>query len=284
MNALRILMLLILLFFEMETKAQKKEGQPLNIGITEQFESKILNEPRTVNIYFPEDFNANDSIMYPVIYIPDGGIEEDFFHIAGIVQFNTQPWVALFQKSIVVGIENTNRKRDFTFAVTNLDFLEKAGYKKDDIPEYGNSKNYISFLEKELLPYIQKKYKAGNQRTIVGESLAGLLATEILFEHTHLFNTYIIVSPSLWWGNERLLKKENSLINFTTNIKVYVGAPDKNENKMMYEEAETLFKIVSRKQNATAVFDHIGDETHSTVFHQAVYNAFKKLYQNNKKN
>jgi hypothetical protein len=57
-------------------------------------------------------------------------VEEDFFHIAGIVRYNTQPWVERFPRSIVVGIENTNRRRDFTYAVPDLNFLEKEGFKR----------------------------------------------------------------------------------------------------------------------------------------------------------
>ena len=253
---------------------------PLNIGITNKLPSNILGETRTINIYLPEDYDAKDTMTYPVIYIPDGGMEEDFFHIAGIVRYNTQPWVARFPKSIVVGIENTNRKRDFTFPVNNLDFMDKLGYKNLNMPSYGGSANYIAFLEKELQPFIQNKYKTNGQGTIIGESLAGLLATEILLKHPGLFDTYIIISPSLWWGDESLLKEAESLLkeNARQPIRVVVAAPDKQEDVRMYNEAEKLFKILKANNHVTAFFDYLPDELHSTVIHQAVYNAFKKLY------
>lgn len=175
------LMLFISLFFGKHAFAQT-ESKPLVIGITEQFHSSILNESRTLNIYLPENYNVNDTVKYPVIYIPDGGINEDFIHIMGIVRYETQPWVNRFPKSIVVGIENTNRQFDFTFQVSNLDFLEKMGIDKENFSGYGGSENYISFLKNELQPYITSKYKVNAQRTIIGESLAGLLSTEILLK------------------------------------------------------------------------------------------------------
>lgn len=256
------------------------ESNPLTIGVSEQFHSTILNETRTINIYLPEDYNVNDTTKYPVIYIPDGGIEEDFFHIAGIVRYNTQPWINRFPKSIVVGIENTNRKRDFTFAVSNLDFLEKVGFKKENMPSYGGSENYISFLEKELQPFIETKYKANQKKTIIGESLAGLLATEILLKYPNLFDTYIIISPSLWWGDETLLKQSDSLLksNLNKQIKVYVSTPNKREDMRMYNEAKALYKHLKQNQNIISFFDYLPDEFHSTIIHQAVYNAFKKMY------
>src|SRR5690606_6859961 len=147
-------------------------SKPLVVGSADVFHSKILNEDRVVNVYLPEGYQQNDGVEYPVIYVLDGGMEEDFIHIMGIVRFNTQPWIARFPRSIVVGIEGNVRRRDFTFAVANTDFIEKAGFHKSRFPQYGGSEKYIDFIEKELQPYIKENYSAGGRRTIIGESLA----------------------------------------------------------------------------------------------------------------
>jgi predicted alpha/beta superfamily hydrolase len=254
--------------------------KPLVFGNSEVFHSDILKEDRNINIYLPEEFNPTDATKYPVIYILDGGVEEDFFHIAGIVRYNTQPWVERFPRSIVVGIENTNRRRDFTYAVPDLNFLEKEGFKKESFPQYGGSEKYISFLKNELQPYIEKKYKANNNRTIIGESLAGLMSTEILLKEPEMFNQYIIISPSMWWGGEKLLKEADSLLKsrLKTTKNVYIGAPNKEEDVRMYNEAEALYKILKSNKNITVNFDYMPDELHSTAIHQGVYNGFKKLY------
>ena len=254
--------------------------KPLVFGNSEVFHSDILKEDRNINIYLPEEFNPTDATKYPVIYILDGGVEEDFFHIAGIVRYNTQPWVERFPRSIVVGIENTNRRRDFTYAVPDLNFLEKEGFKKESFPQYGGSEKYISFLKNELQPYIEKKYKANNNRTVIGESLAGLMSTEILLKEPEMFNQYIIISPSMWWGGEKLLKEADSLLKsrLKTTKNVYIGAPNKEEDVRMYNEAEALYKILKSNKNIKVNFDYMPDELHSTAIHQGVYNGFKKLY------
>ena len=46
----------------------------------------------------------------------------------------------------------------------------------------------------------------------------------------------------------------------------------------MFKEAKGLYTVLKRQKNITAIFDHLPDELHSTVIHQAVYNGFKKLY------
>lgn len=272
----------LLALVSINTAFAQSTSKPIELGITDFIKSEILDETRTINIYLPEEYNPNDTISYPIIYIIDGGVDEDFIHLVGIVRYNTQPWIDRLPKSIVVGIENTNRRRDFTHAVNNLDFIKKEGFSKAHFPQYGESEKYIAFLEKELQPYIENKYKAKGNKTVIGESLAGLLATEILLKHNHLFDTYIIISPSLWWGDEELLKNADNLFNSQANKKIYIGAPSKEEDIKMYNESETFYKALSKNQQVNVIFDYLPDERHSTVIHQAVYNAFKKLYSTTK--
>lgn len=122
-------------------------SQFLQIGESITLSSKVLMEDRKVNVYIPESYNDNVEKRYPVIYLLDGGIEEDFIHIVGLARFNSQPWVGRLPEAIVVGIENVNRRRDFTFAVDNIDFVEKEGFKKEHFPAYGGSDKYIDFIQ-----------------------------------------------------------------------------------------------------------------------------------------
>lgn len=247
---------------------------------SEVLQSNILNENRTINIFLPNNYQANDTVTYPVIYVLDGGMEEDFFHIAGIVRFDTQPWIARFPNSIVVGIEGNTRKRDFTFAVPNIDFLEKEGFQKSSFPTYGGSEKYMGFLKDELLPHISKNYRVNKERTVIGESLAGLFSAEILLKQPDLFDNYIIVSPSLWWGQQELLKNTEKLLeaNLRKKVRVYLGVPNREEDIRMYQDAEAFFKVIGKHKKMDVIFDYMPEELHSTVIHQAVYNAFKKLY------
>lgn len=276
---IKIIGLTIAVFF-VQLIATNAQNTPIEIGKAIKLFSRELSENRKINIYLPEDYNPKDSARYPVVYILDGGMEEDFVHLVGLARFNSQPWIDHMPKAIVVGIENVNRRRDFTFAVSNTDFIEKEGFKKSSFPQYGNSEKYIDFIEKELQPFLQKNYHVNNEKTIIGESLAGLLATEILLKRPQLFTHYIIISPSLWWGEESLLKNTESLLNknLKKQVHIYVGAPNKDEDLKMYQEVESLFQKIKSNKNIDATFDYLPQETHATVIHQAVYNAFKTLY------
>ncbi|HLO38248.1 MAG TPA: alpha/beta hydrolase-fold protein, partial [Lacibacter sp.] len=92
-----------LLFFATSASAQTKtEEKIFPLGIIRQLHSVELNENRTLNIYLPEGYHKDSS--YQVIYLLDGSADEDFIHVAGLVQFYNFPWVNVLPKSIVVGI------------------------------------------------------------------------------------------------------------------------------------------------------------------------------------
>lgn len=258
----------------------QKETQKISIGESITLESNILNEKRTINIYLPPYYQPNDTVKYPVVYILDGGVEEDFIHLAGIFRVNSQPWINRFPEAIVVGIENVNRRRDFTFAVPNIDFLDKLKYSKDFFPQYGGAEPYAAFLEGELIPYIDQHYNTTNERTVVGESLAGLMSSYLLIKHPHVFSNYIIISPSFWWGEEELLNETNQCLlkKIKQPVNVYVGVPSKEEDEMMYEVGNRFYSYLKQNPAIHTTFDYMPEEVHATVLHQAVLNAIKKQF------
>lgn len=254
--------------------------KPFVLGEIQEIQSKILAEKRLLNIYLPEGYNVKDSLKYPVIYLLDGSADEDFIHIVGLVQFNSFEWINQVPKSIVVGIVSVDRKRDFTFPTKIKEDLEKY-------PTTGHSDKFISFIETELQPFIQKKYKTNESKTLIGQSLGGLLSTEILFKKPALFNKYIIVSPSLWWDNGSLL---NQTVSDFENTEVYIGVGKEGLTptqipRVMEVDANLLSeKIKNLKYSGVKViFDYLPQENHATILHQAVFNAFRMMNSSNTK-
>ena len=168
---------------------KQKQTKPFILGHIEEIDSRQLSEKRVLNIYLPEGYDRSDTTRYPVIYLLDGSADEDFIHVVGLVQFYTFPWVNKLPKSIVVGIANVDRRRDFTFPSTIKE--EREANKTA-----GNSDKFISFIREELQPFINKQYRTTAAATLIGQSLGGLLATEILLKHPQMFTNYIIISPS----------------------------------------------------------------------------------------
>jgi predicted alpha/beta superfamily hydrolase len=254
--------------------------KPFVLGVIDEIQSAQLGEKRVLNIYLPEGYRKDEAAKYPVIYLLDGSADEDFIHVVGLVQFNSFEWINRVPKSIVVGIATVDRRRDFTFPTTIAADREKY-------PTTGKSDKFIAFIEKELQPFIEKKYRAGNSKMLIGQSLGGLLATEILLKKPTLFDKYVIVSPSLWWNNGSLLNLDSEILreSFAGETDVYIGVGKEGLTptavpRVMEVDANLLAeKLKKTKSKAVTVhFDYLPQEDHATIMHQAVFNAFRMLY------
>ncbi len=261
-------------------QAETATAKPFVLGVIDEIQSREMGEKRIINIYLPEGYNVNDSIKYPVIYLIDGSADEDFIHVAGLVQFSTFEWVNQIPKSIVVGIATVDRQRDLTFQST----IEEQ---RKRFPKTGHSDKFIAFIEKELQPFMASKYKAGTDKTLIGQSLGGFFATDVLLKKPELFNRYIIISPSLWWDNGSLLNFDSKLLSegFHRQTDVYVGVGKEgltptDPPRVMEVDANLLVDKLkaSKNQSVKVVFDYLPLENHATIMHQALMNAFRMLY------
>ncbi|SNR62295.1 alpha/beta hydrolase [Flavobacterium sp. ov086] len=282
----KIITLTILLFTSTLTFSQAKKSKetetskPFVLGVIDEIQSKELGEKRILNIYLPEGYNADDATKYPVIYLLDGSADEDFIHISGLVQFNSFEWINQIPKSIVVGIATVDRRRDFTFPTT-LETDQKR------FATSGHSDQFIAFIEKELQPFIDKKYRTTNSKTIIGQSLGGLLETEILLKKPTLFNKYIIVSPSIWWNNGSILNLDSPIFqeNFNQQTDIYIavgkeGLTPTEIPRVMEVDANLLAEKIkaSKSKNIKVYFDYFPQENHATILHPAVSNSFRFFY------
>ncbi len=271
---MRLFSCLIILILTTDCFAQTAQRsdtvKPFILGRIETLHSNELKEDRILNIYLPEGYDPKDTVKYPVVYLLDGSADEDFIHVTGLYQFNSFSWIGRVKPSIIVGIANTDRKRDFTFP-TNIE-KDKKQY-----PTTGHSDTFIRFLETELQPYITKRFKTDQDRTLIGESLGGLLATEILLRKPALFSKYIIISPSIWWNDGSVLQLQPA---FDQPVEVYVGVGKEgltpgDHPRMMEVDANLLADKIRQVKGGKAkvYFDYLPQEDHATIAHQALYNA-----------
>ena len=248
-----------------------KKIEPLTIGDKLVVHSEILDEDRIINIYLPHSYKTDTAKKYPVIYLLDGSMNEDFLHIVGLVQFGSYPWINFVPESIVVGIANIDRKKDFTFGKKRQ---EKQNKKKADLR---SSANFIKFIDDELIPLVSKRYRIKTLSTIIGHSLGGLLVSEILIKKPHMFDNYIIISPTLRWDNASLLHLEpvNCLSKKTVFIGVGKEARIKEQSaKEMYEKFKNL-----NRQNFTIYYEYFDELDQSNILHIGVYKAFNTIFK-----
>jgi predicted alpha/beta superfamily hydrolase len=261
--------LLLFTSYSLFIAAQSPDAKAFQLGLIDEIYSDVLKEKRTLNVYLPEGYSPDSAAVYPVIYLLDGSADEDFIHVAGLAQFCNFPWIKLLPKSIIVGIGNVDRRRDFTYPSS----IEKD---KKDFPTTGGSGRFIDFLEGELQPFIRQHYKTGKDKMLIGQSLGGLLAVEILFKKPSLFNQYVIVSPSLWWDNESLLQLQRAAITQKTAVFLAVG----KEGKVMEQDSKKLHRQLRHGKSPLLQphFSFLKKENHATILHHAVFRAFEYFH------
>jgi predicted alpha/beta superfamily hydrolase len=177
--------------------------------------------------------------------------------------------------SIVVGIENVDRYRDFTFAPDKQEFLA-------EYPGAGGSGSFISFIQEEVIPLVEKRYATDSTSTLIGQSLGGLLATEILFTYPDTFTNYVIISPSLWWNDQSLLANPKGIADATVPHKVYIGVG--NEHEVMKKDALSLAHLLEEQYPdiIKLYYMYFEKQDHANIMHIAVYEAFKILFKDEK--
>lgn len=186
------------------------EAEPMPPHATFTLPSKALKETRRINVYTPPGYGAAKGVRYPVLYMPDGGEQEDFPHVATTVDAAIR--AGEMRPVILVGIENTERRRDMT-GPTHVES------DKEIAPRVGGSAAFRAFLRDELLPHVRRKYRVTEETAIIGESLAGLFILETFFLQPGMFGTSIALSPSLWWNDDEWVHRAAERLQATPDLK-----------------------------------------------------------------
>ncbi|MGH8546951.1 MAG: alpha/beta hydrolase, partial [Gammaproteobacteria bacterium] len=109
----------------------------------------------------------------------------------------------------VVAVPNTNRRRDLTPTHTLLD---GEGNEQALFAATGRGDKFLQFFREQLFPEVESKYRTIPHRTIVGNSLGGLLALHAMVQSPDLFQGYIANDPSLWWDDQYVLRQAKKAI------------------------------------------------------------------------
>jgi predicted alpha/beta superfamily hydrolase len=212
------------------------------IGVTDSLYSNTLKEQRVIWVQLPENFDPQSQLTYPVLYVLDGAV-----HLKAVSTVHSYYWGGFMPEMIIVGISNrTNRTRDLT--TSELKLRRGMAYNQ----EHGGAENFTTFIEKELIPYIDSKYPTTDYRTLIGHSYAGLFAINTLINHSDLFDNYLAIDPSLDWDNQKLLNHSKDVLS-TKSFKgkslfmslggqLHMQNSDININNVMQDTTEyTLF-------------------------------------------
>ncbi|MEH0153513.1 alpha/beta hydrolase-fold protein [Limibacter armeniacum] len=252
----------------------------LVLGKKQQLHSKILNENRDYWVSLPTGYTSEESKQYPVIYLLDG--EQNFKTTVGIHAFLDRGPRAHFPEVIIVGINNTNRTRDLT--PTKAVSVRGNATKENS----GGGENFIAFLQQELIPEIENRYRTSEKRVLIGHSFGGLLTVHTLLHHPALFTDYLALDPSFWWDDQLLLSQSDTLISKLSlqGTKLYFARAGKHASrrKVAHEDAKALqadFTEILEKNKASGLqwkYQNFENESHGSIFLTGTYYGLQYLF------
>jgi predicted alpha/beta superfamily hydrolase len=190
--------------------------------------------------------------------MPDGGLDEDFPHVVHTV--DSLIALGVIRPVIVVGIPNTERRRDLTGPT-------RVAADSAIAPRVGGSAPFRRFLRDELMPSVQARYRTTEERAIIGESLAGLFIVETFLVEPALFDHYIALDPSVWWNNGALLESATTrLAAFDPAARtLYLASSNVGEIAAGTARLAALLRA-SPPQGLTWAYEPRPDLTHATIF------------------
>jgi uncharacterized protein len=251
-----------------QTAPVATRSTPLVIGETFTMRSAALAERRRINVYLPQEYRGTARL--PVLYMPDGGMAEDFVHVAGLVQVLVGN--GTMRPFILVGIENTERRRDMT-GPTTVDADRRIA------PRVGGSAAFRTFMRTELMPLVRQRYRTTAESAIVGESLAGLFVVETLLQEPTLFDSYLAFDPSLWWNAGELVRSASQRtagVSLAGKTLYLASSGDAGLGEAIGQLTTALHCEGDAGLRCTHV--PMPAETHATIYHPAALRAFRAVF------
>src|SRR5262245_28060455 len=172
-HAPKLLTLSVLLLWGNQAATAQEVAVRLGVGRT--CKSAILNEERSVVVHLPASYDTSGK-SYPVLYLLDGttAFLQEMISITRRLRNDRNA-----PEMIIVSIENTNRSRDMMPVVAN------------GFPGPPGADTFLAYLEKELIPEIDRTYRTEQPRILQGKSLSGLFTIYALLAKPTVFNAYI---------------------------------------------------------------------------------------------
>ncbi len=251
-----------------------QEGEHIYLGTSHQLYSEVLGENREYWISLPESYDdANSEYKrYPVLVVLDG--RAHFKSVTGTVNYLSSGYNGNLQipEMIVVAIRNVNRRRDFT---PDKIVTTRAN-------DSGGGKRFLSFLEEELLPDIDTKFRTQPYRILFGHSLGGLIAIHAYMTESTSFSSFIAADPSFGtWDPEVMDGKLDTISSKSFDRFLYIATANwgkrnirnRDRHVRFYESLNSLSEGELRSK-----LEYFEDENHGSIPPQAFYEGITSIF------
>lgn len=265
---LRLLSLLLSLFAVPAAARPQSQPAPIVIGQTWRIPSRALGAERTINVWTPPGYARGDH-RYPVVYLIDGGLGQDFHHITGLAQLGALSW--LTRELIVVGVETVDRRRELAFPTSNPAL-------RREFPTAGEAAAFRRHLIDEVKPFVAAHYRTGGEAALLGESLAGLFILETYLREPAAFDTYIAMDPSLWWDGGSLSSDAPALLARHGPEPRRLWLSIARETSEQPAHVDRLIAALRAHRPLQLRNEPRPALTHATIYHPTAWEALQALY------
>jgi len=292
MKQLLVIFLTALILVSCQNKQTTTGSEPGNasliIGKMDSLRSEILDETRNIWVHVPDEATATlfGKTTYPVLYLLDG--PGHFHAVTGMLKNLGDNGIV--PRMVVVGIPNTDRTRDLTPTHVDVMFGDSAY-----VLTSGGGAEFMDFMEKELIPFVEDKYPVTPYRTFVGHSFGGLAAVYSLLDRPGVFSNYVAIDPSLWWDDWLMVHWADSL--FTDpglqGKALYIGVANTMEEGMDIDRVlsdtasssdhiRSILSFINHaetgKSELNFAWEYYPDDDHGSVPLITEYDAFRFLF------
>lgn len=244
----------------------------IKIGLRDSIQSEILNETRDILIHLPSDYQTSNK-SYSIMYQLDGSDELLFESVAILNRLAVRE--EIMQEIIIVTIENTNRARDM-WPVNNKYYPE---------PNKAGAKEFLDFFEKELIPYIESKYRTNENKILCGQSLSTVFTFYAFLTKSHLFDSYIACSggfPGCESYFKELIEKELEQPEKFAGKKLFItnGLKDPlDPNGKMNEAILDFINSIKEHLSDRVSYKYLTYENEGHVPFQSTYHGLKFIFE-----
>ncbi len=234
-----------------------------------------------ITISLPLGYANSVGVAWPVVYVLDGNWS--FGLVTEITRLNSS--FGRTGDAIVVGIGYPHdsdpmesirepvTRRLYDLSPLRLEEFEKWTSEANKRPvTSGGAANFLKFVQDELIPFIEKDYRADpSRRILAGHSLGGLFALFAMFEAPGLFETLIIGSPALSFGNRFAFQQEESFAKehrkLPAKVYLFVGELEEGADNTFVTDMLRMAAILQgRNYEGFSLVRHVfPDQTHSEV-------------------
>ncbi len=272
MNQLYLSLLLLCSASFLTAQAQTPQ---LHLGSEHQLQSTILDESRTYWVNLPASYHEEEASYqrYPVLIVLDG--HAHFKSITGMVNYMSTGYNGnrKIPEMIVVGIQNVNRRRDFT---PDKIITRRAN-------DSGGGEKFLAFLEGELLPQLDKDFRTSSYKMLFGHSLGGLLAVHTYMKEKTLFNSFLAIDPSFGtWDTPTMDNKLDAISDQPFDRFIYLATANWGKRNLRNRDRHIRF-YEAMNSRCTGEFpakqEYFENENHGSVPVIAFHNGISSIFE-----